>query len=172
MNIIIRQANILDIDGIAETHVRSFQEGHRDFMPEESLAKVNNDDLKHRWQNRLVQPNSHTFVAEDKQKIVGLVYLTICPKRAENGISAEFLYFYIDPGYWRKGIGTLLWKAIRNFLLKEKIPLAFGWVLKSNPKSRAFYESFGAKPDGVEQTVEKLGTTLVQIRYILKIEQS
>lgn len=172
MKIIIRKARLADVGGIAETHARSFKEGHRDFMPEESLAKVNKDELTQKWQDRLIQTNSYTFIAADKQKIIGLVYFTIHPKTTENDISAEIVYFYVDPIYWRKGIGTLLGGAIRDFLLKEKIPIIFGWVLKSNPKSRAFYESFGAIPDGIEQTVEKLGTTIVQIRYSLKIDQN
>ncbi len=169
MDIVIRKASLDDADGIAETHARSFKEGHREFMPQESLVMVNIDDSIKRWQNRLIQTNSQTLIAEYKQKIVGLIYLTIDRKIDENNLTAEIVYFYVDPDYWRQGIGTLLWKAAKNFLLNEKISQAFCWVLKSNPKSRAFYESLGAKVDGEEQTVEKLGTNITQIRYNLKI---
>lgn len=170
MNITIRKASIADADEISETHARSFIEGHREFMSAESLAKVNKHDLTLKWQERLNQENSYTFVAEENQKIVGLVYVTIHRKSDKVDLSAEIIYFYVDPNYWRKRVGTLLWKTTIDFLITEKIPMVFGWVLKSNPKSRTFYESLGAKPDGIEQTVEKLGTTIVQIRYSLKIE--
>ncbi len=172
MDIIIRKASLVDARDIAEIHARSFKEGHREFMPEESLIKVNQAELTNRWQGRLNQANSYTLVAEVNQKIIGLIYFTIHQKTSENDVSAEIVYFYIDPNNWRKGVGTLLWKATIDFLIIENIPKVFGWVLKSNPKSRAFYESLGAKPDGIEETVEKLGTTIIQIRYSLKIDQN
>ena len=173
MNIKIRKASLADADGIAETHARSFKEGHREFMPQVSLAMVNKDDdsIK-RWKNRLIQTNSHTLIAEDKQKNIGLIYLMVDCKIDEKNLIAEIVYFYIDPDYWRQGIGTLLWKEAREYLLKQNIFEVFCWVLKSNPKSRAFYESLGAKSDGTEQTVEKLGTTTIQIKYNLLIEQN
>ena len=97
MNILIRKASLADAGGIAKTHAQSFKEGHREFMPQESLAMVNIDDSIKRWQNRLIQTNSHTLIAEDKQKIIGLIYLMVDRNIDENNLTAEIVYFYVDP---------------------------------------------------------------------------
>ncbi len=104
-------------------------------------------------------------VAEDEDQVVG--WADFGPSRDGDSAGEMELYaMYVDPAYFRRGIGSLLWnEVVRELAAQERKRLAV-WVLSHNASARSFYESMGGKLD--EQATKACrqgGAELMELRY-------
>ena len=144
--------------------MRSTQVAYAGLMPgSDYLETLSVADWTLRWQGILANEANATFVAEDESRIVGFAGIGSGLNR--DGLGAdigEVRVIYVDPGHWRRGVGSALMDAAES-RLAEDYSGAILWVLEANDRARRFYESRGWSPDGATKQLD--GTQLLEVRY-------
>src|SRR4051812_37847770 len=104
----IRKAQLDDYENIARTHAVSYLTMHKGLVPDSCLASLSVETFIERWQQRIVNDETLTYLAEENKKIIGLVTVVnpALVKDKEEGVELKF--FYIHPDFWRHGIGGAL----------------------------------------------------------------
>lgn len=97
------------------------------------------------------------YVVEQEEKIIGFW----CSSAQEGSLEA---YVFIDPDFIRKGIGLLLWGAVKKEA-QEKGLSYLTWL--SDPNSEGFYSKIGAQKIGEEASKIVKGRKLPIMRYFL-----
>ena len=83
----------------------------------------------------------------DTQEILG--YATSSPYRAKPAYETSVeVTVYVAPRAGRRGIGTLLYKALFEDLAGEDVHRAYAGIAQPNAASNALHEKFGFKPIG------------------------
>lgn len=147
MEIKIRKATIDDVEHLAKVHYNSFHAANRDLRSIDFLSQLSLPNFTKRWQQRLTADVTLTLVAEINYQIVGLTCFTLTPEKIPSQCdvtSAEILLLYIDPFYFRKGIGRTLYLTATDFIRKSGSKQIFIWSAFNNPTSNAFYKAIGA----------------------------
>ncbi|MFS0780681.1 N-acetyltransferase family protein [Bacillus sp. 1P06AnD] len=140
----IREANILDADGIAKVHVDSWRATYKGIMPEELLNHLSYESRTELWKKNISDKNNYIVIAENEEGQV-IAFVT-AGKRETNLVenSGDLTSIYACEEYKGKGIGKkLLQEAFSHFktIGYNKI---FVEVLEDN-KTKYFYEYYGAE---------------------------
>jgi GNAT superfamily N-acetyltransferase len=161
----IRVAVAADAMEIAQVHVRSWQRGYRGLLPEDYLNGLRPEDRAARY-------NFDDHAPGGAVSVVALEMGTICgfavsgPARDDDATDqGEVLALYVDPNYWRRGIGRLLMKDARARLRTRGFAEAVLWALAGNDRGQAFYRADGWTPDGNTRTDEIWGARVDELRY-------
>ena len=144
----IRRAGAGDAQGIARTHIRSWQGAYRDILPDSFLNSLDVVARAERWRETL-QPSTEgriTFLAELHAEIIGFV--SCGPERdglVVDGVAydGEIYALYLAPEHQRRGIGRRLVAKAAQSLLERGTRSIVIWALKDNKPARAFYELLG-----------------------------
>ncbi|WP_457089355.1 N-acetyltransferase family protein [Microvirga sp. P5_D2] len=169
MNVIVRDGNDSDANGIARVHVQGWRESYKDFMTPEALAGLSVEERKRMWQGVLVQPDAQAklVVAVDAEgEIVGFARGGPIRNKGADllGTEAEIFAIYLLDKVKRQGIGRRLMTGVFDHLIVQGFASVGLWVLKENLSARRFYEGFGGQP-GAEQTFDVRGQQLTEIAY-------
>ncbi len=164
MKIEICKAKPDDLHDIAKVHAASYITAHKKLVTL-NLTELTETRFFERWRKILENTNNYTYVAKDHDQIVGLICFSFLAPHTE----VEILYLYIDPDYWRAGIGKMLMEYILRIFQQKQVKKVHIWALKNNPNSRKFYETFGAYTSGEERIITKLNITTQQIKYYIDI---
>ncbi|RLQ91084.1 GNAT family N-acetyltransferase [Falsibacillus albus] len=140
-----------DARGIAEVHVKSWQQAYKGIVDEDYLKSMSVERRYTLWKKSLAQDH-HVYVLKENSTVVG--FAAFGKERTNSfGIDGELYAIYILEEYKRKGAGTeFLRQGIRD-LIAEGFSSINVWVLEDNP-SKHFYESF---------TPEHLGEEIITI---------
>jgi GNAT superfamily N-acetyltransferase len=84
--------------------------------------------------------------------------------------TAELNALYVDPDYWKRGIGAALESAARASLIQLGFRNAFLWVLAGNVRAIRFYQSQGWETDGRFRQAEVWGIEVSEIRYVRSLD--
>lgn len=134
------------------------------------LEELDPEERAARWRGRIGEagdPESPTFVAVDRADAV-LGFVHTGPSRDDDAPPARFaeLYtLYVDPAWWRRGIGSLLADAVVAFWHPRRIEAVTLWVFEANADARAFYEAAGWIADGARQVDDFGDAAPVEVRY-------
>ncbi len=113
--------------------------------------------MAYRWTENMI-------VAKDGDRVVGFAGYGASRDDDLDG-AGEVFAIYILPDYYGKGVGYRLMKeAVARLEDHDRIAV---WVLKENERAIRFYERFGYRFDGREETVT-LGTPATEVRMILE----
>ena len=161
MDIIIKKMETDDeIRGKGFVHYTSWQQAYRgivdrDYLDSMSLQKC--VDAAYRWLDNIL-------VAKDGEDVVGF---TGYGKYRDDELTGtgEVYAIYVLEQYWGKGVGHMLMQAALDMI--KEYPAVAVWVLKDNARAIRFYEKFGFRPDGREETLT-LGTPITEMRMILR----
>ena len=160
------------IDELAQVHTRSWQVGYRGQLPQELLDELDparRADMWRRWLDR-DGDDLLAFVALDEQERV--IGFTASGEPRDDDVPptcGELYAIYVEPDRWSGGIGTELMAATTDALRDAGYDCATLWVLKSNQRSRRFYERHGWEPDG-RGKVEPWGESeLHEVRYAISL---
>jgi GNAT superfamily N-acetyltransferase len=159
-NLNIEQANIEDIEQIAQIHVIGWQESYRDIINQDYLDSLDEEQKKEQWHEWLGKEKCQTLVARQDNKIIG--FCSFGPlKTPPPGMSpirplysSEIYAIYILPESWGKGVGTELMKAAVMELQTHKFNSLCLWVLEKNARANSFYKALGG---------QRVGKTFVEI---------
>ncbi|CDZ76505.1 Phosphinothricin N-acetyltransferase [Legionella massiliensis] len=167
---IIRLATLQDAQAIARVHIRSWQKMYSEFIPETILDNLSVDERTQQWQ-QLLEEQVKILVLEIDNQIVG--FASICTFRdfmADQSMG-EISAIYLDPDYWRLGLGTKLCWAALTELENSGYKTVFLWVLKDNLQACKFYEALGFTLTDLTKLEEfyEGGALLTQVLYKKKL---
>ena len=165
----IRPATVDDVDAIATVHVRSWQSGYRDQLPDDVLDALDPAERIPRWTavvDATSWPERGTLVADEGSAgIVGFANLS--PTRDTDhdpDVVGEITSFYVAPEIWARGVGRRLMAAsIATLALRYRQGAL--WVLGTNARAIRFYEATGWRADGAVKNDAVAGTPVRHLRY-------
>lgn len=162
---IIRQANIQDAPSIARVHVDSWQSTYKGMIANSFLESLSYTQREKMWRDALSSPASQSFIylAETADhEIVG--FAAAGPERdGDPAYQGEIYALYLVQNQQRKGLGSMLFKAIAKELQARDFGSLLVWVLEGNP-SRKFYEARGGKYIR-EKPIEIGDQELIEVAY-------
>jgi len=165
-NLIIRIATEFDAESIAIVHIHSWQKAYEHYLPESILYSLSVPERTQQWYE-LIKLGVTIFVMEMDSQILG--FASICAFRdgGDDDFQGEISAIYLNPDYWRKGIGAKLCMAAVNELSKIGYKEVLLWVLKDNNKARKFYEKLGFFPEDKTKLEEFYdgGALLTEVLY-------
>jgi ribosomal protein S18 acetylase RimI-like enzyme len=142
----IRLARLEDVRRIAEIGVASYRSVYRGIMPDEFLDGQSVEDIEQSWREGWSRPGRRTLVAEDNGNVQGWIKFGAC-RDADSSDAAEVYGFYLDPCYFRKGIGRRLWCTAIQQIREQGYDRVAVWVLEANTAARIFYEAQNCRLD-------------------------
>jgi len=167
----IRPAELLDSEGIARVHTRSWQSAYRGLLPDEWLDALRWEDRKVRWDAILsTTTRGKVFVAHnDMGKILGFASIGASRDDDIDQDKVHELYaIYLSPEYWGQGLGAALLYAAIKEVPDTAIRMEL-WVLEDNRRGRRFYENHGFSLDGATKLAEIDGYQLEEVRYRIEL---
>ena len=161
----IRRAAIDDSLDIARVHVKSWQQIYRGHIPDAHLDNLDVTARAERWRKIIPQADGRTGVYLVSEQIVGFIHLCSARDLDSSADTGEVASIYLDPEYWRQGIGSelIVWAETQAKQRDWQELVLF--VLDSNSQARAFYESTGWYDDEARKEDEIGGTRVVEVRY-------
>jgi GNAT superfamily N-acetyltransferase len=163
-SILIRPAMPGDETDVARVHVRAWQAGYRGLLSDAYLAGLRAEDRAKRYTfGDASESCPKTLVAMESGVIVG--FATVFAAQEDGRTStAELNALYVDPDYWKQGIGAALESAARASLIQLGFRNAFLWVLAGNVRAIGFYQSQGWEADGSSRQAEVWGIAVNELR--------
>jgi L-amino acid N-acyltransferase YncA len=144
MGIMIREATINDVYGIAKVHVDSWNTTYKDIVPDEYLKSRTYKWQEERWLKRYFE-NKNTkeclYVAVNMDgEVVGFA----CGSSQNEDIEFKGTInaIYISDNNKTQGIGKQLVKKIVEKLAKDEVEKMIIWAFEKNPSCK-FYEKIG-----------------------------
>lgn len=163
----VRCARVADARAIAEVHVRSWQAAYRGLIDEEVLMNLSVERRQAMWETFLQQEPPIIFVAEKDSEVIG--FCSFGPARDGDDDSssvAEIMCLYVQPEYWRAGVGAALWRQVLDRITADEFDAIILWVLDTNLRARTFYERIGFEADGaIKREQLTPSVTLSEVRY-------
>ncbi|MDZ5471998.1 GNAT family N-acetyltransferase [Bacillus sp. 31A1R] len=153
---LIERATELDAKGIASVHVQSWRETYRGIINQEFLDSLKEESRYELWKESLKsEQNGYAYVAKNESgEIVGFASFGV-ERTKKFGIEAELYAIYLLDGYKGQKVGSKLFYAGLQQILKLNLKSLMVWVLNENPSKR-FYESF--QPEMIAEEQIKIGT--------------
>jgi GNAT superfamily N-acetyltransferase len=156
-SVVIRAAQPQDAESGAACHLACWREAYADIVDPARLATLTAPiaeriELWRRWINE----GRPIIVAVDSGHVVGFSVAGIA---TEPDIDIDFQLYAINvrQTYWGTGVARRLHdRSVGN-------RAAFLWVLRDNPRARAFYARNGYRLDGAEKLEEDFGATIIRM---------
>lgn len=168
---ILRLADPLDAQALAEMHVAAWRRAYRGILPDDFLDNLSIQASVDRWHQKLAQPDRQVWVACEAGPIVGFV--SFGDSRDDDALSpltGEIYSLYVHPDAWRHGIGSALMAQALDDLRTLGYAEVTLWVLRANQRARAFYEASDFAADGAfKVAVNAVGVEYDNVRYRLRL---
>lgn len=145
-SIYIRHATLADAAGIAQVHIRAWQESYQHIFPQEYLQSLSYTTRLEFRQKMFAEPLPHELhlVAIEGDEVVG--FCDAGPRLSqESNEPGEVYAIYLLESHKNKGIGTKLMDMTQAFLVEKELTPYVVWVLEENTPACRFYESRGGK---------------------------
>lgn len=162
----VRVAEPRDAAGVARVHVAAWQRGYADLMPASVLDRLDVQEGRGRWEQRLADPAAGVLVAIEAGIVVGFVHHG--PARDDDLVREqqrwwEIYAVYVLPEAWGRGVGSRLWRGVVGAVPADAAAVC-AWVLEGNDRARAAYASWGLAADGATRASERDGFRLPTFR--------
>lgn len=175
MNIEIRLAKPADAREMAKIHARSWEAAYKDIIPPEYIKKKN-ETRPVLWQRIVTEDNEIHYVILSEGKTAGIMTVGLPQKENTDMISDsdidgsfyELHGIYLDPDYYRQGIGRAAIEFALEKARSEGKSNMILWVFADNISSIEFYEKCGFTSDGATKTLN-CGRELKAIRMRKKV---
>lgn len=161
-----RRATPADAQGIAETHVASWQAAYRGLLPDAALDNLSVAERRTMWEAQLAKGPSNLWVTGPETQVSG--FIACCPSRDADLPAPEFAEIaalYVRAEAWGTGCGYALSQAAFADMRHAAAQTAMVWVLAGNTRARRFYERAGFTPDGGTKDITLHHVTLPEVRY-------
>jgi ribosomal protein S18 acetylase RimI-like enzyme len=160
----IRPPQPTDARAIARCHVAAWRDSYRPLIAEAILSRPSiEDDYVRKWNDRLRQPDSLIFIAEDgPSELLGFIQGGR-ERTGRTDYEGEIYSVYVLKEYRGQGIGRKLFRQFAASLLENQITSAIVWVFEEN-QGRHCYAAWGGEP--IATAPIKVGEQeLVQVAY-------
>ena len=163
---IIRKAELKDVQEIARVHVDAWTTTYSGVLPSAYIEKQTYAKRCDRWKKMLeaskVKTDRFIYIAEFEGEIIGFVDGGVA-RSANHLYKGEIYALYILQAYQRKGLGRNLTRTIASQLSQSGLDSILVWVLADNPACQ-FYQSLGGRE--VERKLINFdGSKLQEIAY-------
>lgn len=152
MKLAIRRARTDDLSGIQRAIANSWREGYGDLLPAETLHELTDSPAefypKDRYHDKLSDDRLLYLVALSDDEVAGIVNCCWGDANTHDFVDpgdCQVRSLYLDPQYWRQGIGTALLNESAD-RLPPTLDTLIVEVLSQNYRGCAFYESVGFEP--------------------------
>ncbi len=145
---ILRKANIYDINDIANVHCEVWNEFYGKYVSKEFIAKLSFEHRKKFW-IRYINNGHIVFVIEEKQGAIVGFAVPQFNRRNPSSSTGEILAHYMSKKFQNKKFGTALLVACAKLFVKNNINSMHLWIHRDNP-STAVYRKLGAEEDGAK----------------------
>src|SRR5688572_27682785 len=146
----LRQAVPADAASIARVHVASWKVAYGTFMPPRQMAWISERRETHRAAELIENPDTPFLVAELDQTIVGFLVYGPPGDECDPATTAQIYTFFVDPAWYRQGVGTALRQAMESASNASRITV---WVMTQGTHGPAFYVRRGFR---IEPETEKM----------------
>ena len=161
----IRRFNESDnLDEVSRIYALSWKKAYRGIIPDDYLDSISET----RWSALLKMKSKQVLVAVEDGNIVGASTYDAARDEKMSGWG-EIISLYMLPSHYRKGIGTLLFSAVVNELVREGYDRVYLWVLEENKSARDFYEKNGLTFSGDINADNIGGIAVNEVRYIYSL---
>ncbi len=153
--------------GVQRALANSWRVGY-DGLIDEATLRERTADLDEfyppdRYEAKLADDRLAYFVAVSAGDVAGVCTVNWAPDNTHDFVpdgDAQLRSLYLDPAYWREGIGTALYEACADRLrdLVDSPDRLYVEVLAANDRARGFYEAVGFE-SYAEGTVTLFGET-------------
>ena len=169
--ITIRIASVPDAARIAHIHVATWRVAYQGQMPDDYLARLDENQRAGFWRQRLAESRGNVFVCELEGEMIG--FCDWMPSRdadADQRSVAEIAAVYVRAEHWGRGAGGALCRRALRVARSLNFTAMTLWVLETNSRARQFYQSMGFHCDGARKT-EKLTANfeMAEVRYRLEL---
>lgn len=163
LTIQIREANLDDVNYIAELKTNDYQGDFHPYYVDNVLKKLFINEFKKRWKQK-VKEGMNTLVMTEDDKLIGFISYSI------NQIPAEIDCIFLLPPSRGKHYGKKLLNRAFEQIKKTKSEEVIAWILEENVLSREFFEHLGFQPTSNhrEETIAE-DTILKEIEYRFKL---
>ena len=150
-----------EILGRAEVHRKTWQAAYRGLIPDSFLFDPAFGERCERIARRQTEG---ILIAKDGERVIGLAGFGRSREEDRPG-DGEIFGLYVLPEYWGRGVGyALMNEAALRLDVCAGITL---WVLEGNERAIRFYERYGFRFDGREQTI-MVGEPRTELRMRLR----
>ena len=150
---------------ISRVYEESWKSAYQGIVPQAYLDGI----PEGRWAGKLDDPDWHTLVMLEGERIIGTS--TYCASRFRDMPGyGEIVSIYLLPEYVGRGYGRALLKAGMDGLRHLGYVDIFLWVLEENARARRFYERCGFAADGGRLCANLGGAQLQEVRYTRHLE--
>jgi GNAT superfamily N-acetyltransferase len=162
MGVELREARLGDEAGVADIHVRAWQEAYRGLIPDEFLDALDPEDRAARYTFESEDPDAPTTLlavqeGEDCGEVI-FGFVTFGRSRdADAPDHGEIVALYVDPDRYEGGLGRMLMAEARRRLWEAGYAEALLWVLDGNDRAVRFYAGEGWTADGAKRVEEPYG---------------
>ena len=163
----MREATPEDTEAIVSVTAAGWREAYRGIVSAEKLAALPIERWRHEVSVGLRRPvdDAFTYVGEIDGAFAGYCFVAAPARDADSGAQvAELVAMYVDPAYWRRGIGHALMQAALDRLAGLPYSEAVLWTFAENERAVAFYERHGWRRDGGEKIHARSGEPAVRMR--------
>jgi len=163
---IVRRATTQDDNAIEHVRVAAWQVAYRQLLPPGYFDGWDYDGIIEARRGNTSPHVSRWVAIEPSGELSGFVI--VGPSRDEDlddlVLTGEIYSLYVAPAYWGTGTGQdLMATALATLAPYDRVTL---WVLRDNPRARAFYSRSGFEPDGTEQDAHlPRRLVLPEVRY-------
>jgi GNAT superfamily N-acetyltransferase len=164
--VIVRPATIDDVEGLAEVHVRSWQEAYVGQLPQAYLDGLTPGPRAQMWMGYLGrEAGPDVFVAVEDDQIVAFVAVNASTDDDAVETTGTVGSIYARAHHWGTGIGRRLMELGLDRLRERGFADVTLWVLDTNTRARRFYGASGWKLDGTTKRDEIGGMEVIEVRY-------
>jgi GNAT superfamily N-acetyltransferase len=159
----IRVATPGDIAGIARVHVDAWRETYPGMFPAFVLDALSYAEREEQWTDALTAGGSCLFVAEVDEQIVG--FAAGGPNREDlaDEYPGELWAIYLLQAAQGRGLGRVLFEAVRGWLRVRELEPFLLWAVADNPAC-GFYERLGGTRI-VTQPADIRGAQVIECAY-------
>jgi len=171
--IMVRPMEVRDAEATAIVWASAWRTAYRGLVPDAVLEGLDVDQSAQRFRDRVAErqrdPRQSITVAEVAGRVVG--FCGFGPeRRADHDFTGapgvgEITALYVDPEYWRRGVGAALTVSACAELSRTYDRWVL-WVLRDNHQARRFYEGLGFSYDDVAETRVYFDTPMHVVRYV------
>lgn len=158
----IRAAAEQDADAISTIHVEGWRVAYTGVLPDDFLNQLSIPKRAEFWKQEIAAEKNFVRVAVHDGAVLG--WISGGPSRDDDAKDALEIYaLYVNPHFWRRGIGRRLMDAALEEFARPNVPITL-WVLTKNRSALEFYRKLGFAADGAVKEIFIGGVALDEIR--------
>lgn len=136
----IRTADADDAAGIARVHINTWQVAYDGLIPADHLDQLDEEARTQQWTQILDDPAGLPVqVAVSSGTVIGFISVGRSRDQPSNPLQGEVYALYVDPEWWRQGVGRRLHDRGVDLMRSAGFASATLWVLDGNERAIAFY---------------------------------